>query len=480
MQSRILLSGVFASLSMFSRAEERPNVLFILVDDMQRTSIGGFGNGDVDTPNIDELMGRGVAFSNAHVNGSLSGAVSMPSRAMIMTGRGIFRIQADGQSIPEVHTTLGQHLHENGYDTFGTGKWHSDKKSFNRTFADGDNIFFGGMHRYELNGHVSPRLNHYDATGEYQERAFIADKFSSEMFADAAISYLVERSSENPFFMHVAFTSPHDPRTQHPDYAKSYDWRKISLPENYVPSHPFDNGDLTVRDESILPRERSEEDIKRELAHYYGMINEVDTKIGEVVRALKKSGEYDNTIIIFASDNGLAVGRHGLMGKQNLYEHSFGVPLVIAGGGFEGGTVDDSYCYLYDIYPTLCDVLGIPVPESVEGVSLVDSKDVTEAREDLYLAYSSIQRGLLMDGWKYIIYNVKGEIREQLFNLEVDPLEMNDLSGEATCAEQMSEMKSRLAQRMEEGDDFCDLSVDGWWAGKRMISWNEGIKLYKF
>lgn len=294
----------------------------------------------------------------------------MPSRAMIMTGRGVYQISKDGAEIPQSQVTLPELLRQNGYETFGTGKWHADKKSFNRSFEKGDNIFFGGMHSYEKGGHTAPRLHHYDETGSYK-KPFIGKKFSSEMFADAAVDFLSNRKKNKPFFAFVAFTSPHDPRHQHPDYGQKYSPDTLDLPVNFMPSHPFDNGELLIRDEVLLPFPRTEAAVKQELAHYYGMISEVDVQIGRIIETLRQKKELDNTIIIFASDNGLSVGRHGLIGKQNLYEHSISVPMLMVVPGKEKGIEKDVDCYLYDIYPTVCDLLDIKTAESVTGKSLL-------------------------------------------------------------------------------------------------------------
>ena len=167
---------VFGCQSNTVSTPSHPNVLFILTDDMQATSIHALGNEDVHTPAIDSLIAEGVTFTNTYTNGALCGALSMPSRAMLMTGRGLYDIQADGMKIPEAHTTFPQQFRKHGYHTFATGKWHSDKASFNRSFQEGDNIYFGGMHPYELNGHCSPHLNRYDSTGIYGRRRNLQEK----------------------------------------------------------------------------------------------------------------------------------------------------------------------------------------------------------------------------------------------------------------------------------------------------------------
>lgn len=171
MRKIFFIAGVLMC-SGWVQAKKQKNVLFILVDDMQKTCIHAYGNNQVVSPNIDNLVNNGITFSHTYTNGALSGALSMPSRAMIMTGRGVYQISKDGAEIPKSQTTLPELLRNNGYETFATGKWHADKKSFNRSFEKGDNIFFGGMHSYEKGGHISPRLHHYDTTGGYKKNIY--------------------------------------------------------------------------------------------------------------------------------------------------------------------------------------------------------------------------------------------------------------------------------------------------------------------
>lgn len=484
MKNTVPVTLAFASLLCSCQEEKSqdPNVLFILVDDMQSDAIATLGNSDVSTPNIDSIIDEGVCFNNTYTNGALCGALSMPSRAMLLTGRGVFDIQSDGMKIPEQHTTFPEHFRANGYTTFGTGKWHSDFASFNRSFSEGDNIFFGGMHPYEQNGHLSPKLHHYDPKGRYQGTSFRGEEFSSKMFADATIDFL-ERQEEGdtPFLAYVAFTSPHDPRNQLPDYGEKYVEEELSLPINYLPSHPFDNGELKVRDEVFVPAPRSKETIKRELSLYYGMVSEVDLQIGRILDTLKSRGLDKNTIIVFASDNGLAMGQNGLIGKQNLYNHSVRVPLAILDMREERPiNSSDALCYLYDVYPTLCDIAGLKTPESVKGRSLqgVMHEEVKGVRDDLFLIYSSIQRGLVKDGFKYIIYNVDGVVTEQLFDLTKDPKEMDNRV--IVDREIADKMKTNLASRLEEHGDFCSIEKPIWWSDGHKINWNELINLYIF
>lgn len=243
--------------------------------------------------------------------------------------------------------------------------------------------------------------------------------------------------------------------------------------------HPFDNGELDIRDEMVLPAPRTEEQIRSETALYYGMVSEVDLQIGRVLDALEKSGRKDNTILVFASDNGLAMGRNGLLGKQSLYQHSVGVPLAIVDfRNPEKRIKSDALCYLSDIYPTLCGMAGLAVPESVQSSSLlpvIDGK-AGNVRNDLFLAYSNQQRALVKDSYKYIMYNVGGVFTEQLFNLQDDPGEMKNLA--SGMPEKVAEMKALLALRMKEAGDFCNADTPLWWKDGHKMTWEEITGMY--
>ena len=157
--------------------------------------------------------------------------------------------------------------------------------------------------------------------------------------------------------MYLAFGNPHDPRVAARKYLDLYDPDRIPLPKNFLPVHPFDNGELVVRDEQLLPWPRTAADVRRTLHEYYATVTALDFHIGRLIRALEEPGRLDDTLVIFSADQGIAVGSHGLLGKQNLYDHSMKVPLVLAGPGIPRGR-SDALVYLFDIYPTACDLVG--------------------------------------------------------------------------------------------------------------------------
>lgn len=455
-QLQLLRTGLLAALTLLaatlaSAAPPRLNVLVLLADDQRFDTMHALGNDEVRTPQLDRLTREGFAFTHAFIMGSGQPAVCVPSRAMLMTGRSLFRATARFTNglIPRVASTLPSTLREAGYATYLVGKWHNDKPSLVRSFTGGGPIFFGGM-----TDHARIPVQPFDSSGVYaptNER--IATRFSSGLFADAAIDILRRHSGARPFFLYVAFTAPHDPRTPPKETAELYPPDKIRLPENFLAEHPFDNGELKIRDEKLLPWPRTPEAVRKEIAAYYGMVTHLDGQIGRILRVLEETGRNRDTLVVFAGDNGLAVGQHGLLGKQNLYEHSIRVPLVLRGPGIPRGARSDALVYLFDLFPTVCGLAGVTVPATVEGKSLepILRGRQQRVRESVFAAYRDVQRMVRDDRWKLIWYP-KIE-RYQLFDLKRDPLEMRDLSGDRRQAARLAALKGNLAEMQARWDD---------------------------
>lgn len=444
----------------------RPNILLFFTDDQRFDTINAMANEQIHTPHLDALVNRGTAFTHAHIPGGTCGAVCMPSRAMLHTGRTLFHIDRNGQDIPQAHTTLGESFRSAEYSTFGTGKWHNGRHSYARSFTTGDEIFFGGM-----GDHWNVPAYRFDAQGKYDVRCpYVSDPFhsnttafrdcdhveagkhSTDLFVDASIRFLEERNPSDPFFMYVSLMAPHDPRTMPEQFLTMYDPEKIPLPDNFLTEHPIDTGALKIRDEQLAAFPRDPGEIRKHIAEYYAMISHLDHAFGRLTTALQEAGELDNTIIVFAGDNGLAVGQHGLMGKQNLYDHSVRVPLVFAGPGIPEGREVDDLVYLLDIFPTLCELTNMEVPESVEGKSLVPCWNEEEAsvRSLLYLAYADSIRGVT-DGRHKLIEYACGDT--QLFDVSQDPQEMNSIANEDSSSEMLQEMRQGLLRLSKEWED---------------------------
>jgi arylsulfatase A-like enzyme len=435
----------------------RPNIVFMISDDHRYNAVHCCGNAIVKTPSLDALANGGVCFRETRILGGESGAVCVPSRACVHTGVNPFRALTHtgknnkaGRTIEPGLALLPETLRNAGYHTFATGKWHNDTDSFTRAFCDGANLFFGGM-----SDHWKVPLHRYRPDGDYSsEEAYVGDKFSSELFREAAVQFIEKYDREQPFFLYVAFTSPHDPRTPPPQYAEMYDPEAIPLPGNFMEDHPFDNGDLyTTRDEKLADWPRDPQVIRQHIADYYGMITHMDAQIGRILDALREKGLAENTIVVYTADHGVSIGQHGLMGKQNVYDHSIRVPLMLSGPGIPAQPHHHALTYSYDLFPTLCELTSIPIPATVESKSLVPliHGEQSKIRDSVFTVYRDIQRTVSDGEWKLIRYyraktREAGADRLQLFHLIEDPEEKNDLARVPEHREQIH----RLARHMEE------------------------------
>ncbi|MFM1920855.1 MAG: hypothetical protein RLZZ303_2489 [Candidatus Hydrogenedentota bacterium] len=421
---------------------QQPNVLFLFADDLRPDALGFMGHPDLKTPNLDRLGASGMCFENAYLMGSRNGAVCMPSRAMLMTGMRLFDFDASAGRIPSEFVTFPERLRAAGYETFIAGKWHQDKASLNRAFSTGSGIFLGGMH----DPFAIPLLE-YDPSGAYTpESAHVTGEHATTRIAKAARSFLEQRVKQRPFLAYVSFTAPHDPRVAPSPFNEGYPPDKMSLPDNFLPEHPFDNGELRIRDELLaeFPREPSE--VKRHLSDYYAMITHMDAEIGGILDTLEAQGLADNTLVVFASDHGLAIGSHGLMGKQNCYEHSMKLPLILSGKGVPKGRRSDALVYLNDLYPTLLEWCGLesahPFARSLMPLLRGES---TVHRQFVTSYYRDFQQAIRMGPWKYIRYTVNGSEREQLFKLDEDPAERVNLVEDSAHQATRDSLRSMLA-----------------------------------
>ncbi|HBE42654.1 MAG TPA: choline-sulfatase [Bacteroidales bacterium] len=453
-----LITGCICGISMLTAAvscqkkEHKPNILFILADDQRADAIGCAGNQQIKTPNIDRLAAYGLRFTNSYVMGGHHGAISAPSRAMLLSGMNLFNVYDKLEGIK----TMPMHFAENDYVTFGTGKWHNEKSAFEESFQKGESVFLGGMA-----DHFNIPVADMGTDGKLSEPE--KKGFSTDLFAGAAVEFINEYAKgdkKNPFFCYVAFTVPHDPYSPRTDYIDRYSPESMTLPGNFMPLHPFAFDDLMVRDENLLAWPRPHEKVQEALADYYGLITHLDEKIGEIIKSLKNNGLYDNTIIVYAADNGLAIGSHGLLGKQNLYEHSMKVPLIITGPGIPRGKVSDALVYLFDLYPTLVEFCSLPSPEGIDGKSLMPliSGKSDEVRSSLFTVYRTTVRAVRTKEWKLIRYPERDYT--QLFNLVNDPLELNNLAGVDGFETRITDMMKLMQELQKEVNDTVSLTAN--------------------
>jgi hypothetical protein len=277
----LAVMALFAAVQITGAADQRPNILFLFSDDQRCDTIAALGNHHIRTPNLDRLSREGIVFTGAYIMGAMQGAVCMPSRAMLMSGRSLFRVKENlkGQG------TWPEQFGKAGYTTFITGKWHNEKESLLRSFAEGKAVFLGGM--------GNPyKLSLVDISADHQlvnKRTSV--EHSVKLFADAAIEFIERQKGDQPWLCYYAPNCPHDPRLAPQSYQDYYNAHKPPLPANFLPEHPFNNGEMTIRDEQLAPWPRTPAIVRQNLADYYAYINFLDDQIGRILAALRATGQ---------------------------------------------------------------------------------------------------------------------------------------------------------------------------------------------
>ncbi len=450
----------------------KPNFLFIIADDWMYRTIGSVNNPEVSTPHIDALVRSGCHFTHCFHQGSWTGAVCVASRTMLNTGLSTFRAnRADGANTASDKPAWGQTLREAGYDTFITGKWHLDAVTLQRSFSEQGPVAPGFLpstpaeyNRPAPGNSWDPAdrslLGHWQPRGLWLNRKDDMIQHSSELYADAAIDHLTHKvpGRQSPFFMYVAFNAPHDPRQAPQEYLDRYPVERITLPPNYVSQHPFDQGFAKTRDELLAPFPRTQRDVQVHRREYYAIISHMDAQIGRILAALRASGKAENTYVILTADHGLAIGEHGLIGKQNQYECSMRMPLILAGPGIRPGSHVDEMVYQHCMFATTCDLAGVPVPAHVEFPSLAPMLRPGKPKplyDAMFGWLDGVQRSIRTPRHKLIFYPQIQ--RTQVFDLEKDPWEMHDLVDDPAYAQVKDALLTRLKQMQHELGDTMTL-----------------------
>jgi arylsulfatase A-like enzyme len=433
----------------------KPNLLFLFADDQAYETIGALGHTDIETPNLDRLVQSGTTFTHAYNMGGWHGAICVASRTMLNTGRTVWRAReleprlneeaAAGRFWPQLLATAG-------YQTFFSGKWHVSVDA-TKVFQHARHIRPGmpkdvpAGYQRPITGQPDPWSPSDPKFGGFWE----GGRHWSEVIADDAEDFFkLATASEQPFFMYLAFNAPHDPRQSPQDFVDRYPLERIRVPENFLPEYPHAEGigaGRGLRDEKLAPWPRTEYAVKVNRQEYYAIITHMDAQIGRILDALADSGRADNTVIIFTADHGLAVGRHGLLGKQNMYEHSLRAPLILAGPGIPAGRRIVSRVYVQDVLPTTLELADMPVPAHIEFKSLLPliRGERAEQYDTIYAAYMpDQQRAVIADDFKLIHYPAIDVFR--LFNLREDPHELQDLIDDPRHAATLVRLKRRLVE----------------------------------
>lgn len=395
-------------------AQEKPNILIVLTDDQRADTIHALGNDQIKTPNIDKLAKRALVFDNGYCYGAHTGAVCVASRNQVMTGNVWHRwapqkrCSADGETMPKVMKAAG-------YETFYREK--------------------------------SARANHpkmleqFDHFKDIHNVKALMSGRACRPFVDDAIEFLKNgRDTSKPFFMYLGVSGPHDPRFAEKYFRDMYDPSALPLPKNFKPIHHWDIGSMTIRDECLEKWPRGKEATRSHIYDYYALMSAMDYDLGRLFDYLDEAQLTENTIIIYSSDHGLALGSHGLFGKQNVYEVGMKVPFMIAGPGIKPGK-SDAFVYLHDIFPTVADYGSGRLKEDHDGRSFRPQVEGKDGRRHLSLAYQDSQRSIRDQRWKLMVFPQIN--RHQLFDLKNDPDEMHDV------AKQNPEQVRRLMEALK-------------------------------
>ena len=437
------------------KKKEKPNILFIFADDQAYNTIHALGNEEIQTPNLDNMVREGTCFTHAYNMGAWHGAVCVASRTMLVTGQYVWHARESEphlDSLSNMNHLWSQMLQEQGYDTYFSGKWHVK--------IHPDSIFDYTRHiRPGMPGTVPEAYNRPVKGEEPQWQPWDKSvggfwkggKHWSEVLADDAEDFMQQASAdEDPFFMYLAFNAPHDPRQSPKKFVDMYPQEEIQVPENYMPEYPYKEeigcGE-NLRDERLAPFPRTEYAVRTHRSEYYAIISHMDRQIGRILKALEESGKADNTYIFFTADHGLACGNHGLMGKQNMYDHSMRAPLLVLGPDIPKDKKLDMNVYLQDIMPSTINLAGMENPEYVEFNSLmpyIEGKQKESAYDNIYGCYRDLQRMIRNDEYKLIAYPEAEKLR--LFNVQEDPLEMNDLADQQEQQERIERMFRELEE----------------------------------
>lgn len=456
-----LLAGVAA-------ASEKPNILFIFTDDQCFDTLRAWGNDEIQTPSLDQLANSGTTFTHAYNMGGWNGAICVASRTMLNTGRYLWKARAVDATLPQ-EVKQGRFWSElmksAGYRTYMTGKWHV-RFPPPQTFDMTRNIR-GGMPNQIETGYLRPVEGVPDAWSPFDEELggfWQGGKHWSEVVADDAIDFLSDAAArENPFFMYLAFNAPHDPRQAPQEFVEMYPQEQIRVPVNFLPQYPYMHemgAGPGLRDEKLAPHPRTEYAVRVHRQEYYAIITHLDAQIGRILDKLKQTGKDRSTWIFFTADHGLAVGQHGLLGKQNMYDHSIRVPFIVVGPGVPRDQKIDIPIYLQDVMPTTLELAQLEKPAHVDFHSLLPLLSGDQRRssyEAIYGGYIDSQRMVLQNGYKLILYPQAGKAR--LYHVDQDPHELQDLFDNPEHLPRSRELFRTLRRLQQQNGDKLDLTT---------------------
>lgn len=453
---------------------DKPNVLLICCDHWPAHLLGVAGHPVIQTPTLDQIARNGIRFTNAYSECP----VCIPARRTLMTGTSPKahgdRVYKDRLEMPDF-TTLAQTFRNAGYQAYASGKLHvypqRDRIGFDDVMlGEEGRTQFGVTDDYEMflaeQGYPGQQFEHGMCNNEYLNRPWhlpepchVTNWTTREM-----VRFIQRRDPTRPGFWYLSYCHPHPPLAPLQHYVDLY--REIGVDEPY-------RGDWAGPDEELpyaLGSNRLESHpttpaaIRTARQAFYALCTQIDHQLRRVIGTLREEGLLDNTIICFTSDHGDMLGDHGLWAKRIFLEQSANVPLLLVGAAKDERVphhrVDDRLVGWQDIMPTLLELAGVPIPDSVEGRSMVTG----EKRDYLYGECSEGARAnrMIHDGRYKLIYYPTGN-RFQLFDLEEDPRELHNLAGRTEVAEVEQRLAELLRSELYGGDEAW--YQDGAWVG---------------
>ncbi|WDR03940.1 sulfatase-like hydrolase/transferase [Devosia algicola] len=428
------------------------NLIVIMADEHRRDYLGASGHRLVQTPNIDALAARGTRFTAAYTPSPLC----VPARSAFATGRPIRDVGAwcnacayDGEQESWHHRlrNAGHHVHSIGKLHFRGAE--GDDNGFSHSempmnIVDGQGDVLGLIRDRNIERGAANKMADMAGPGES-----VYTNYDRDISARAQI-WLRETApqiTDKPWVLFVSLVAPHFPLTAPPEFYYRYDQTQIDMPKQYPndqrPQHPYLNDY-----QSVFAYDRffkTDADVKRAIAGYMGLCSFVDHQVGEVIKSLAASGLSEQTRIVYTSDHGDNLGARGLWGKSTLYEESVGIPLIVCGPDIEAGAVREQPRSLIDVSRFILDATGCS-SQGFGEVDLFSDDDVSVISEYHGTGSRSGAYMLRWGKWKYVHYALYDA---QLFDLESDPEELQNLADDPAHADQVKQCLAMLQSRLD-------------------------------
>ncbi len=432
------------------------NILMIMSDEHSYQTMGCSGHPIVKTPALDRLASEGVNFTNCYTPCPLC----VPARASAFTGYFVNQLGTWDNATPYDGRVKGlfEQVTEEGYPFTGVGKFHFHPKGTFPGLQD------HGLGEYDTRPDLSGLFRQCDIPRPTGKKRFEQIKpRESESIDDKALNFVLdwldkkERNSP-PWVLYVGFNQPHFPFYYQQKYWDYYDQLVVNISQ--VAQPPFDelNEPLKMLRRHFNGDQVDPETIRKAHVGYYSLIGELDQHVGQILDILDKRGLAEDTLVIYTSDHGEQLGHHGLWWKCCMYEESAHIPFLVKGPGLPAGKQINNPISLTDLFPTVCDCLRIPILEGLQGVSLmplINGNIGSYPRDFAFSEYHAhgMPTGMFMirwQQWKYVHYvGFEG----QLFNLQEDPEEMNNL---VPAANQYPQIQTAIAECQERLYSICD------------------------